>query len=136
MSITRTPKAQKPSPLFDGQSTATTSQRRPRNAETDFVCSALDLLARAGLLSDDARTEADKALRQHFKGSTYYIAASAPTGSEEARRVLARFNGRNPREVARELGVSRATVYRKLKQPGGTTFTDPRENQGSHDEKD
>lgn len=118
MSITKTPKAHKAASLFEGQSTAATTSRRHRNSETDFVCSALDLLARAGLLSDDARPEADKALRQHFKGSTYYVAASAPADSEEARRVLARFNGRNPREVARELGISRATVYRKLKQPG------------------
>lgn len=117
MSIAKTNKAERT--LFEGQSTTGPGVRRTRNADTDFVCSALDLLARSGLLSDEARPEADKALRQHFKGSTYYVAASAPGDvSTAVRDVLSRFNGRNPREVARELGVSRATVYRRLKQPG------------------
>jgi DNA-directed RNA polymerase specialized sigma subunit len=37
-----------------------------------------------------------------------------------ARKALALFNGRNAREVARRLGISRPHVYRLLKQPGGS----------------
>jgi len=42
-----------------------------------------------------------------------------PDKNTRARKVLALFNGRNAREVARKLGISRTSVYRYLKQPGG-----------------
>jgi DNA-binding NtrC family response regulator len=119
MSITKTQKSGKAATVFEGQSTETLLARRQRSSESDFVCGALDLLVRSGLIADEDRPAADKALRSHFKGNTYYVAATEPTDSAAAaRQVLAKFNGRNPREVARELGVSRATVYRRLKQPG------------------
>lgn len=38
--------------------------------------------------------------------------------SQMVDQVLAMFNGRNATEVARRLQISRATVYRILKQPG------------------
>ena len=105
-----------PASLFTGQGT---SQPAASAEATDFVSALLDTLARAGLLSDADRAEADKALRGHFKHGTYYVAASAPSERDAvARSVLAKFNGRNARQVARELNISRATVYRRLKQPG------------------
>ena len=39
-------------------------------------------------------------------------------GDRLATQVLSLFNGRNATEVARCLNISRATVYRLLKQPG------------------
>lgn len=57
--------------------------------------------------------------RVQFKGDRAYIRA----GAEEVRRqlaaqILSQFNGRNATEVARRLRISRATVYRYLKQSG------------------
>jgi transcriptional regulator of acetoin/glycerol metabolism len=119
MSITKTKPAaaaKSAAPLFEGQSTSPSGSAPEA---TDFVTDLLDTLSRAGLLADDARAEADRALRGHFKHGTYYVAASAPADRDAlARSVLAKFNGRNARQVARELNISRATVYRRLKQPG------------------
>lgn len=61
--------------------------------------------------------EAKAAVRQEFAGDRVYIRSRKPT-EEVVDRVLRTFNGRNAAEVARELGISRATVYRLLKQPG------------------
>jgi len=58
-------------------------------------------------------------VREEFKGEECYIAARPPTARQElVTQVLALFNGRNATEVARRLQISRATVYRVLKQPG------------------
>jgi DNA invertase Pin-like site-specific DNA recombinase len=68
-----------------------------------------------------ARQEQLKAeIRTEFSGLITYI----PRRSIEQRRrtaeqVLTMFNGRNATEVARKLGVGRATVYRIIKQAGG-----------------
>ena len=59
------------------------------------------------------------AVRAEFKGEECYIAARPPTARQQlVAQVLALFNGRNATEVARRLHISRATVYRVLKQPG------------------
>ena len=59
------------------------------------------------------------AVREEFKGQRVYVATHSETArAAMAQRVLALFNGRNATEVARELGISRPTVYRMLKQPG------------------
>lgn len=59
--------------------------------------------------------QAKAAVRDEFAGQEAYIRVRA--GSDDlAVRVLSLFNGRNATEVARELQISRATVYRKLKQ--------------------
>lgn len=60
-----------------------------------------------------------RALRDEFAGERVYIkkrGADAP--DTVAKQVLGVFNGRNASEVARELGIGRATVYRKIKQAG------------------
>jgi Mor family transcriptional regulator len=60
---------------------------------------------------------AKQAVRDEFAGQETYIPVR-PAGSSEqlAFEVLSLFNGRNATEVARQLDISRATVYRKLKQ--------------------
>ncbi|MGK2897216.1 MAG: hypothetical protein ACSLE9_00815 [Burkholderiaceae bacterium] len=67
-----------------------------------------------------------RAIRDEFASERVYVRRA---GGERSRRsadephplageVLRMFNGRNATEVARELRISRATVYRLLKQPG------------------
>lgn len=59
------------------------------------------------------------AVRAEFKGEECYIASRPATARQElVAQVLALFNGRNASEVARRLQISRASVYRVLKQPG------------------
>lgn len=65
----------------------------------------------AGLKLDAARS----AVRRELEGGQYYIAKRKR--DDLARQVLSLFNGRNAAEVARKLNISRATVYRCLKQP-------------------
>jgi transcriptional regulator of acetoin/glycerol metabolism len=65
-----------------------------------------------------AKSEAIKqALRDEFAGERVYIRKRGDV-DPIARNVLRVFNGRNATETARELGVGRATVYRKIKQAG------------------
>jgi DNA-binding NtrC family response regulator len=65
--------------------------------------------------SDELEAAKD-AVRHEFAGERAYIRRRP---RNLAGKVLAIFNGRNAMETARELGIGRATVYRKLKQPGG-----------------
>ena len=51
-----------------------------------------------------------------FAGEEVYIPKR--NSKDVAAEVLRLFNGRNATEVARRLGIHRATVYRYLKQPG------------------
>jgi Mor family transcriptional regulator len=58
-------------------------------------------------------------LREEFAGQDVYIPHHPPTARQErVRKVLELFNGRNASEVARQLRISRAQVYRDLKQAG------------------
>lgn len=73
----------------------------------------------------EQRSEADgglrkikAAVREEFAGTACYI-QGRPREVVTA-QVLALFNGRNASEVARRLQISRATVYRAIKQPGRT----------------
>jgi len=62
--------------------------------------------------------ELKAAVRAEFSGiETYIKVRSAVDRHRQAQQILALFNGRNAREVARRLGISRASVYRVLKQP-------------------
>lgn len=59
-------------------------------------------------------------VRAEFNGERCYISTSTPTERQQlVQQVLAIFDGRNASEVARRLKISRATVYRIIKQPGG-----------------
>lgn len=78
------------------------------------------LLAEIPQLAEDARLdEARRAVREEFASQQAYIRAQPLSDQTRlAQSVLALFNGRNATEVARRLNISRATVYRKLKQAG------------------
>ena len=70
----------------------------------------------AGVRLDETR----QAVREEFRGEEVSIAARPASERQRlAQEVLSLFNGRNAREVARRLQISRATVYRVIKQPGG-----------------
>lgn len=78
----------------------------------DYVVQLLpEIQGRAG--------EVKAAVRDEFSGILNYVRKRSQAEREElAQRVLSQFNGRNATEVARALNISRATVYRMLKQPG------------------
>lgn len=58
-----------------------------------------------------------KAVRQEFAGEHAYVRHRRDKG-EVSREVLRLFNGVNATQVARKLGISRASVYRHIKQAG------------------
>lgn len=59
-------------------------------------------------------------VRREFSGVEIYIPRrSHATRDKLTRDVLNLFNGRNATEIARRLGIGRATVYRIIKQEGG-----------------
>lgn len=63
--------------------------------------------------------KAKRAVRDEFGGFEAYVRSSKRDRSRAlAAEVLRHFNGRNASEVARVLHISRATVYRCIKQPG------------------
>ena len=97
--------------VFVGQSTS------ERDREPDLVTAIFDVLieSRPDLMA--LREEGENAVRHRLKGLRGTV-TDQPDSDTLARRVLSLFNGRNPREVARRLRVSRATVYRILKQAG------------------
>ena len=97
--------------VFAGQSTP------ERDREPDLVTAIFDVLIEShpGLMA--LREEGEAAVRHRLKGLRGTV-TDQPDSDTLARRVLSLFNGRNPREVARRLRVSRATVYRILKQAG------------------
>lgn len=58
-------------------------------------------------------------IRREEGGDYRYIATGFGLRAQrDAREILRLFNGRNASEVARQLGCSRAKVYRVLKQAG------------------
>ena len=62
------------------------------------------------------------AARSEFAGDRVRVSPRTEAGRrDQVAQVLQLFNGRNAREVARRLGISRPTVYRILKQAGPST---------------
>lgn len=58
-------------------------------------------------------------IRRDEGGESHYIATRRDLQVQhDTRQILRLFNGRNATEVARQLGCSRAKVYRVLKQAG------------------
>lgn len=74
-------------------------------------------------LTDDLAAQLEDELRRELAGDRASIRGIISKTAEEERawlkdEVKRRFNGRNASEVARELKIGRATVYRILKTPG------------------
>ena len=116
MTITATRKpaqATKHRKPFVGQSTGSADDR-PR----DLVTAIFDVLIETNPELADKREEGEDAVRHRLGGLRGTVLAK-PDSDTMATRVLSLFNGRNAREVARKLGIGRASVYRYLKQAGG-----------------
>lgn len=80
----------------------------------DYVCAMLPELA-------ERQFEIKQAVRAEFAGERVYVRSSGAQDPHPlAVEVLRIFNGRNATEVARRLQIGRATVYRVLKQSGGS----------------
>lgn len=98
-------------------------QARPaprRQREPDLVDRIFDFLADDPRLNGLPPAELETlqaAVRAEFAGEECYITSQPATARQElAASVLRLFDGRNATEVARCLQISRATVYRVLKQ--------------------
>ena len=89
-------------------------------AEPDLVDRIFDyILAELPEVAASVQKHKD-AVRAEFHGEKCWIAARPATVKQQTvSKVLSLFNGRNATEIARQLQISRATVYRVLKQPGG-----------------
>ena len=106
--------------------TSTTELNRLLKAEPDlvdrvfeYILSDPELAAAIGRIGGPKTDQVDAlkaSVRAEFKGQTVYVAGRLALTES----VLALFNGRNATEVARRLQISRATVYRHLKQAGPT----------------
>ena len=102
---------------------AQTSRPTPKPttpAEPDLVDRIFDyILTELPQIAGSVQKHKD-AVRAEFKGEECYIASRPATERQHTvSQVLSLFNGRNASEIARRLKISRATVYRTLKQPGG-----------------
>lgn len=105
---------------------ALAAQRQPQQpiVDPDIVDRIFDLLRDHPEMPDLAPTvlsEVKATIRSEFRGERIYIAGNPDAAREQQERaaaVLGLFNGRNASELARTLGIGRATVYRYLKQAG------------------
>lgn len=89
------------------------------DAEPDLVDRIFDYLTSELPELSDRAVHLKAAVRAEFKGEACYIAGRPATARQETvAQVLSMFNGRNASEVARRLQISRASVYRFIKQPG------------------
>lgn len=61
--------------------------------------------------SDEAALRLEEQMRNEFGGSRGYILKRCNTSG----KIREKFNGRNAARVANDVGVHRATVYRRLK---------------------
>lgn len=109
-----TAKTQPAAPLFQGQSTSVVSEER----SPDLVTAIFDVLIETNPDLASIREEGETAVRHRLRGLRGTV-LDKPDSETLAIKVLALFNGRNAREVARKLGIGRASVYRYLKQAGG-----------------
>lgn len=104
--------AQAAAPLFHGQSTEEADRQR------DLVTAMFDLLEETHPdVIKPHRDVLEADVRHYMKGARGTI-MDKPDSETRARRVLALFNGRNAREVARKLGIGKTSVYRYIKQAG------------------
>jgi transcriptional regulator of acetoin/glycerol metabolism len=84
-------------------------------AEPDLVDRIFDYIVEVLPDLKSRQSEIKRTLRQEFASERVYIRRLGTDVQSEVARL---FNGRNATEVARELRISRATVYRLLKQAG------------------
>lgn len=90
----------------------------------DVQTRIVEALVRLGISEDTAKmvgVEVVCGIGQRYGGERVYVGKKERERAELRNEVRRRFNGRNVREIARELGVGRATVYRYLKAPGQTS---------------
>ena len=89
-------------------------------AEPDLVDRIFDYILQEMPEIAESVQKHKASVRAEFKGEHCYIMGKPTTQRQETVcQVLALFNGRNASEVARKLQISRRTVYRIIKQPGG-----------------
>ena len=90
-------------------------------ADPDLVDAIFDhILAMIPELAGAAIEPTKDAIRREFGGAQQYIRANTVERRKRdiQRAVRRMFDGRNASHIARVLNISRATVYRCLKQPG------------------
>lgn len=103
--------------------TATKSRTRPTSQDTppektDLVDQVVEYLATIDPSLRDRLDEIEADLREQFAGFNHWVSTKPHlTRRRRAQEILSLFNGRNATEVGRRLGISRATVYRVIKQP-------------------
>lgn len=87
--------------------------------EADFVDRVFAYILT--MLPELAGREGDikRSLREEFGGGTRVYVRRYPERERVRLEVSRMFDGRNATQIARVLGISRATVYRHLKQRGG-----------------
>lgn len=88
-------------------------------ADPDLVARIFDYCIQVCPEIGARRLELELAVRDEFASQQGYVRRYRKP-AELAGDVLRLFNGRNATEVARLLRISRATVYRLLKQPAKT----------------
>lgn len=86
--------------------------------EPDLVDRIFDyLLTEFPQIAGEQFAHAKTAVRAEFSGETIYIPARGATDRQRlVQEVLSMFNGRNTSEIARRLHISKASVYRYIKQ--------------------
>lgn len=99
---------------------ATGHQLSPLFADPDLVDRIFEYIAEQfPQLAGDRLQVLKKSTREEFAGADCYIPSRSPTARQmQVEEVLRMFNGRNATEIARCLQISRATVYRWVKQQG------------------
>jgi Mor family transcriptional regulator len=82
------------------------------------ITSALQRLGISDQVADMVGAELTAELARAWHSKVVYIGKHNLERARVNEEVRRRFNGRNAREVAREMGIGRATVYRIIKTAG------------------
>lgn len=92
-----------------------------RFSDADLVDRVFDYIVKLLPELAEHSTRIKRDVRLEFGGVEQYVRSDkvVQRKCEVMREVRLMFDGRNASQVARVLGISRATVYRCLKQPGG-----------------
>lgn len=98
-------------PVTDSQASADSSAELLRHVVAVLVRDHLQI---NGFLGEIMAGTLFDALCRRFGGQQLYIPVEDVVADRHA-RIVALFNGRNHHEVCRQVGISRATLYRALK---------------------